>query len=202
MTTHKTLPAATLRAGCILLGLALLATGLFFVVGGVKLALLHGSLYFLIAGIVIIASAILFMRLKSSAVIVYGAAFAGTVAWALIDAGVDFWPLVSRLMLPAGLMLLALLAWPALRRNETGIPASKTAYALAAVLALGMGIAFVQMFQPHPTVAAQGTPVPLVPVAPGQEQKNWSSYGNTPGGNRFAAIDQITRDNVKDLKVA
>ena len=63
MTTHKTLPAATLRAGCILLGLALLATGLFFVVGGVKLALLHGSLYFLIAGIVIIASAILFMRL-------------------------------------------------------------------------------------------------------------------------------------------
>jgi quinate dehydrogenase (quinone) len=27
----------------------------------------------------------------------------------------------------------------------------------------------------------------------GQEQKNWSSYGNTPGGSRFVALDQITR---------
>jgi quinate dehydrogenase (quinone) len=40
-----------------------------------------------------------------------------------------------------------------------------------------------------------------VPVAPGHEQKNWSSYGNT-GGTRFAALDQITRDNVQQLEVA
>ena len=33
--------------------------------------------------------------------------FVGTLIWALFDAGFDFWPLVSRLMVPAGLMLLA-----------------------------------------------------------------------------------------------
>ncbi|RZL86289.1 MAG: membrane-bound PQQ-dependent dehydrogenase, glucose/quinate/shikimate family, partial [Variovorax sp.] len=143
-----------------------------------------------------------FMRLKSSAVAVYGAAFAGTLAWALADVGFDFWPLVSRLMLPTGLMVLALLAWPSLRKREARTTAAREAYLLAAVLALGMGATFVQMFAPHPTVAFQGAPAPLVPVAPGQEQKNWSHYGNTAGGSRFAALDQITRDNVEGLKVA
>ena len=202
MTKNETHPSAALKAGCGLLGLALLVTGLFFIVGGARLASLHGSWYFLLAGIVIVAAAIQFMRRKASAVLLYGAAFAGTLVWALVDVGFDFWPLVSRLMLPAGLMVLALLAWPPLRKAATGQAAGKGAYALAAVLALGMGAALVQMFQPHPTVPFKGTPTALVPVARGQAQKNWSHYGNTAGGSRFAALDQITRDNVENLEVA
>lgn len=78
MSKNRTRPGAALRAGCVLLRLALLATGIFFAVGGVKLALLHGSWYFLTAGIVILASAVQFFRAKSSAVMIYGAAFVGT----------------------------------------------------------------------------------------------------------------------------
>jgi quinate dehydrogenase (quinone) len=180
----------------------LLATGLFFAVGGMRLVALHGSWYFLVAGVAMLASAVQFMRLKPSAVIVYGAVFAGTVIWAPLDAGLDFWPLVSRLMLPAGLMVLALLTWPALRRAEAAQPASKGVYGLAALLALGMAATFAAMFQPHPTVAFQGTPTSIVPIAPGAAQKDWSSYGNTPAGTRFVALDQITRNNVKELQVA
>jgi quinate dehydrogenase (quinone) len=202
MTKSEPRPSAALRAGCIALGLVLLATGLFFIAGGAKLASLHGSPYFLAAGVVIVASAIQFFRLKWSAVVIYGAAFAGSVIWALADAGADFWPLVSRLMLPAGLMLLALLAWPSLRRLAPGVATGKGAYLLAGLLALGMGVTFVQMFAPHPTVAFQGTPAPLVPVAPGTRQKDWRHYGNTPGGSRFVALDQITRGNVDQLQVA
>ena len=194
-------PPLALKAGCILLGLVMLATGLFFVVGGAKLASLHGSLYFLIAGIVIVAAAVQFIRLKPSAVIVYGAAFAGTLVWALADVGLDFWPLISRLMLPAGLMVLALLAWPSLRKAG-GTAENKAAYVLAAVLALAMVIAFIQMFQPHPSVRFEGKPSALVPVAKGQAQTDWRHYGNTAGGSRFAALDQITRDNVRNLQVA
>lgn len=202
MSKDKTRPPAALRAGCTVLGLVLLATGLFFIAGGAKLVSLHGSPYFLVAGVVIVAAAIGFFRLKWSAVLVYGAAFAGSVAWALADVGLDFWPLVSRLMLPTGLMVPALLAWPALRRLSPGVTASKGAYVLAGLLALGMGVTFAQMFVPHPTVAFQGTRAPLVPVAPGSGQKDWSHYGNTPGGSRFVALDQITRDNVGQLEVA
>jgi quinate dehydrogenase (quinone) len=176
--------------------------GLFFAIGGAKLVSLHGSAYFLIAGVVIVVAAVQLFRAKWSAVVIYGAAFVGTLIWALIDVGLDFWPLVSRLMVPAGFMVLSLVAWPSLRKADAAPPATKPAFALAALIALGMLITLVQMFQPHPTVAFDGVPTPLVPVAKDQAQKDWSNYGNTPGGSRFAALDQITRDNVKNLQVA
>lgn len=186
----------------VLFGLILLTTGLFFVIGGGKLVSLGGSWYFLIAGIVTILAAIQFCRRKSSAVSLFFLVFIGTVIWALCDAGWDFWPLVSRLMMQVCLTLLALLTWPALRRREGKTSLAPLSYALSIVLVLGMVVTFIQMFQPHPTVAFQGEPLPLVPVDATKAQKNWDNYGNTPGGSRFVALDQITRDNVKDLKVA
>ncbi|EGH19383.1 quinate dehydrogenase, partial [Pseudomonas savastanoi pv. glycinea str. race 4] len=34
------------------------------------------------------------------------------------------------------------------------------------------------------------------------EQKDWAHWGNTPAGNRFAALDQINKSNVDKLQVA
>lgn len=186
----------------VLLGLALLATGLFCAIGGGKLVSLGGSWYFLLAGIVTLLSAIQFMRRRSSAVVLFILVFVGTLIWALADVGLVFWPLVSRLMVPAGLLLLSLITWPALRKREGKNPLTKISLALSAVIAVGMVGTLVQMFQPHPTVAFNGQPLPLIPVDKSKPQQDWNNYGRTPGGDRFAAIDQITRDNVKDLKVA
>lgn len=185
-----------------LLGLVLLATGLFFAIGGGKLVALGGSWYFLIAGIVTVLSAIQFFRRKSSAVVLFLLVFVGTLIWSLFDAGLEFWPLVSRLMVSAGLMLLAFLIWPSLRKNEGKHSLAKPSYAFSALLAAGMVVTLVQMFQPHPTVAATGEELPLIPVDKAKQQKDWDNYGNTPQGSRFVALDQITRDNVKDLQVA
>ena len=186
----------------VLLGLVLLATGLFFAIGGGKLVALGGSWYFLIAGIVTILSAIQFFRRKSSAAILFLLVFVGTLIWSLFDAGLEFWPLVSRLMVPAGLTLLAFLIWPSLRRQEGKHALAKPAYLFSALLAAGMVVTLVQMFQPHPTVAGTGEELPLIPVDKAKQQKDWDNYGNTPQGSRFVALDQITRDNVKDLQVA
>ena len=186
----------------VLFGLVLLAIGLFFAIGGGQLVSLGGSWYFLIAGIVVVLSAIQFFRRKSSAVALLLLFFIGTVIWAVSEVGIDFWPLVSRLMVPAGVMLVAFATWPALRKREGKAPLAGASYGLAVVLAVGMVATLVQMFQPHPTVAFEGKPLPLVPVDKAQAQKDWANYGNTPEGSRFVALDQITRDNVKDLKVA
>ncbi|WP_345828555.1 glucose/quinate/shikimate family membrane-bound PQQ-dependent dehydrogenase [Erwinia sp. HDF1-3R] len=186
---------------CFVLGLLFLATGLYFVIGGGKLVSLGGSWYFVIAGIVTVLSAIQFFRRKSSAVTLFVLVFIGSAIWAVQDAGIDFWPLVSRLMTLAGFLLLALVTLPALRKREGKTPATKPAWAIAALVAIGMVATFAQMFQPHSPVA-DGKELPLVPVNKAAEQKNWDNYGNTPGGSRFVALDQITRDNVKDLKVA
>lgn len=195
-------PSPVLRIWCCILGVALSLSGLFFAIEGGKLISLGGSWYFLIAGIVMLFSAVQYFRSKSSAVVWFILVFLGTLIWALFDAGWDFWPLVSRLMVPTGFMLFGFATWPALRQREGKSSFSKLSYALAVVLAAGMLGAFVQMFQPHPTVAFKGEELPLIPVEPNKAQKNWENYGNTPGGDRFVALDQINRNNVKDLKVA
>ncbi|WP_333629122.1 hypothetical protein, partial [Stenotrophomonas cyclobalanopsidis] len=72
----------------------------------------------------------------------YGLAFVATLVWALVDAGWEFWPLVSRLVMPAVLALLVALAWPVLRRSR-GQVAGRGAYGVAAVLLVGLlGTAF------------------------------------------------------------
>ena len=202
MNQNTSRPGKGLGIWSVLFGLVLAAIGLFFAIGGGKLVSLGGSWYFVIAGIVMLLSAIQFFRRRASAVVLFLAVFIGTLIWSLFDAGLDFWPLVSRLMVPTGLMILAFLTWPALRKREGKAPLAKVSYALAAVLAVGMVVTLVQMFQPHPTVAFSGEKLPLIPVDKAKAQQNWDHYGNTPGGSRFVALDQITRDNVKELKVA
>lgn len=202
MSVTSSSPGRGLIAWTILLGIILLVVGLFFAIGGGKLVSLGGSWYFIIAGIITLISAIQFFRRKSSAVVLFFIVFAGTLIWAVADAGWSFWPLVSRVMVPSGLMVLAFLTWPALRKHEGKVSLGKISYSASAVIAVVMLGTIVQMFQPHPTVAFKGQELPLIPVDKSKPQQDWSSYGRTAAGDRFAAIDQITRDNVKDLQVA
>jgi glucose dehydrogenase len=57
------------------------------------------------------------------------------------------------------------------------------------------------MFKSQPLVSATQA-VPVKPVAPGEQQKNWEHWGNTTHGDRFAALDQINKQNVNQLQVA
>ncbi len=57
------------------------------------------------------------------------------------------------------------------------------------------------MFKSAPLVSATEA-VPVKPVAPGKQQKNWAHWGNTTHGDRFAALDQINKQNVNQLQVA
>lgn len=185
---------------CFILGLALLLTGLFYLIGGGKLISLGGSWYFFIAGLLTTASAIFVFRKKVFGVWLFALVFVGTLVWAWFDAGWDFWALFSRLMFPAGVFAALLLTLPAIRRYQAQSSLVVPAYTGATVVVIGMLIAFYQMFQPHPTVAASGQELPLIPVDADKQQVNWQHYGNDTGGSRFAALDQINRNNVKDLK--
>ena len=185
---------------CFILGLALLLTGLFYLIGGGKLISLGGSWYFFIAGLLTTASAIFVFRKKAFGVWLFALVFVGTLVWAWFDAGWDFLALFSRLMFPAGVFAALLFTLPAIRRYQTQSSLVAPAYTGATVVVIGMLIAFYQMFQPHPTVAASGQELPLIPVDADKQQVNWQHYGNDTGGSRFAALDQINRNNVKDLK--
>ncbi|MEB2844270.1 glucose/quinate/shikimate family membrane-bound PQQ-dependent dehydrogenase [Endobacterium cereale] len=194
--------SAIAKVWLFVLGAVLVLAGLFFAVGGTKLLSLGGSWYFLLAGLGLILSGALTILRKPSGALLFGVVTIATVIWAVWDAGLDFWPLISRLLaFGVGATVIAL-SFPLLRKAAGKTPATLPSFALAAVLAVASAAGFASMMVPHPTVAFTGTPAALTPVDPAKEQKNWEAYGNTPGGSRFAALDQITRDNVANLQVA
>ncbi|HAI45588.1 MAG TPA: membrane-bound PQQ-dependent dehydrogenase, glucose/quinate/shikimate family, partial [Stenotrophomonas sp.] len=175
--------------------------GLALLVGGIRLVQLGGSWYFLLMGAASLVAGGLLAARRPLGAVLYGVAFVATVAWALADAGLEFWPLVSRLVMPAVLALLVALAWPALKRGR-GLPGGRGAYAVSAVLLVGLLATAVSAFQPRPVVTAGADRPAVVPVARERQQRDWMHWGNTTAGTRFAALDQITPDNVDQLQVA
>ena len=183
-------------------GVVALAFGLIFALGGAYLLTLGGSPYFAVAGVAMLVSGGLIAKGLPFGVWVYALTFLGSAVWAVADAGWVFWPLVSRLFALAVLGLLVALAYPALMRNVGSRASAPGTAGVVLVLALAVVAGFAGMFVPHPTVAATGTGPGLTPVDPAVQQKNWEHYGNTPGGSRFAALDQINRGNIDKLAVA
>ena len=180
-----------------IVGALSLLFGLYFLVTGGYLAMLGGSRYFAAAGIAMSIAGVLLYRGRPSGAWLYALTLAASAAWAIIDAGWNFWPLFSRLFALGVLGLLVALVHPALPAVR-----GRGAFAVAAVLAVALAAAVGGMFVPHPTVAAAGNGPGLTPVEPARAQKDWSHYGNTNGGSRFAALDQINRGNVGQLQVA
>ncbi|WP_422509852.1 membrane-bound PQQ-dependent dehydrogenase, glucose/quinate/shikimate family [Stenotrophomonas sp. GZD-301] len=198
---ENTKPSALCRLLVVLLGILIMLFGLSLLIGGVRLVQLGGSAYFLLMGAVSLIAGTLLAARRPLGALLYALAFVATLIWAVADAGLAFWPLVSRLVMPAVLALLVALAWPALRRSR-GQPAGRGAYGLAALLLLGLLGTAVSAFQPRPEVTASGDRPAVVPVAKGSEQRDWMHWGNTTAGTRFAALDQITPANINQLQVA
>ena len=190
------------RAWLYALALVLLAAGLYFVIGGAMLATRGGSWYFLIAGVVFVAAAVQIARARASGAWLYLLALAGTTVWALFDVGLDFWGLISRLLALVFIGAVVAFTLPLLNRAEGRASAHRPGIVIGAVLVV-LGLwGFVGMFQKHPEVVAATPAAKQVPIAPGAEQKDWAHYGNDAGTQRFAALDQVTPDNVKQLEVA
>ncbi len=183
------------------LGVIIALLGLALAAGGVKLVSLGGSWYFLVGGLAMTVSGVLIALKKTAGAWLFAAFLMATAIWAVADAGLVFWPVFSRLFMFSAIGMVVALVYPLLARAN-GRVAGRGAYAVAAVLAVGVAVAAGNMFVAHPTVAATGTGPGLTPVEPAKAQKDWAHYGNTEGGSRFAALDQINRNNVDKLKVA
>lgn len=180
-----------------------LLAGLMIIIGlaigipGIKLVSLGGSVYFLVMGVVMLISALLIIKNRTSGIVLYALAFIASAIWAVSDAGWDFWPLFSRLFTFGVLAFLAALLWPFM----TATGSKKPAFGVAAVIALALLVSAGWMFKPQTLVTANEE-VPVQPVAKGSQQTDWKHWGNTTHGDRFAALDQINKQNVNQLEVA
>src|SRR5471032_2857562 len=89
-------------------GLVYALIGLLLAGGGVRLAALGGSAYYLIAGLGILATGILLAAGRWPALWVYAAVLIGTLIWAVSEVGFDWWQLAARgdIIFPLGIWLL------------------------------------------------------------------------------------------------
>src|SRR5260370_29484541 len=171
--------------------------GLGLLLGGIYLATLGGSLYYVLAGLAyLIAGTLLWRRQARGAWLLVLIAVL-TIAWSVWESGTFYWALFPRLLVPLALASLGLLLLPSVLPE-----ASRGAMRGLGVLAvLGTIIFFSLAFVPHGVVS----PIPNSPytrAASNITPSDWSAYGRTTAGTRYAPFTQINRDNVKDLKLA
>jgi len=168
--------------------LLLLATGLGMALPGFWLASLGGSLYYAVAGTLIVITALLVLRGSAFATTLYWLTFLGTLVWSLWEVGLDGWALMPRLvyLFVGGLWLL--LARGAIR------PAR-----LAVLLLPLLGVAGAWALTNLNRTASAQTQAPSAPMAPAGD---WSNYGNSQGGTRYSSLDQITPANAGKLEQA
>jgi quinate dehydrogenase (quinone) len=179
------------------LGAATAAIGAALAGGGAWLALLGGSPYYLLAGIGYLVAAVLLWRRRPAGAWLALALFGATLGWALWEAGLDYWALFPRVLLPAGLALLALLV--ALRFPANAL--RRTTATAAVLLAVGTAVDVGMAFVPH-GVVRHPLPRAYAHAKDSDQPSGWTSYGRTEAGTRYAPFTQINRSNVAHLAPA
>jgi quinoprotein glucose dehydrogenase len=194
------------RPVVVVTGIVYALIGLALAFGGVWLAALGGSIYYVIAGIGILITGALLIAGRRSALWVYAAVLIGTLIWAVAEVGFDWWPLAARgdVIYPLGLWLLT----PWITRNlDHGLQDSNRRFTLplwagviagAVVLIVGLTTDYHDINGTIAVAAAnQGRQ-----DAGGQPPEDWHDYGRTQAGLRYSPLNQINPGNVDKLKVA
>lgn len=109
------------------LALLIVLFGFIFIGGGGYLLILGGSAYYLICGIVLLASGLLMAVGRLLGGYLFLLAWAGTLVWTIFECGFDWWGWLPRLFGPTLIAILVVLSLPVLARQDTVRPVSRGA---------------------------------------------------------------------------
>ncbi|MDE8653178.1 membrane-bound PQQ-dependent dehydrogenase, glucose/quinate/shikimate family [Novosphingobium album (ex Liu et al. 2023)] len=193
--------------------LLLILLGIILIVGGLWLAVLGGSLYYLLAGAALVWSAGLFWRRRREGRWVYAGIVAISLGWAISQSGFSGWQIVPQML--AWLVLGTWMATSSFERTQL-LPAETSSRlasvmgwrgfgaAIALAILLGAGLHALDPDNPDPIYQA-GQEARYPARSAGKLRPadgEWRAYGNDEGGTRFSPLDQITPANVSNLKLA
>ncbi|QDH16381.1 glucose/quinate/shikimate family membrane-bound PQQ-dependent dehydrogenase [Swingsia samuiensis] len=175
--------------------------GAILTIGGIMSVSHGGPVYYLFAGVVFLATALLAWLRNQAAQWLFAAFALVTVAWELSIVGLDFWSLVPRsdVVIILGIWLLL----PFVSRSTGGTRSSSLPLAgsvgVAALVLLAAAFT-----DPHDI---SGTlPNDIVNASPDNPENvpdnEWHAYGRTSAGDRWSPLKQINSTNVQNLKVA
>jgi quinoprotein glucose dehydrogenase len=190
-----------------LIAIILTLFGTAMLVGGIWLATLGGSWFYSASGAATAMSGLMLFRSRPSAYWLYGLTLIGTLIWALLESGADWWALAPRGALP---VVLGILMLPMLLVRLGNGPATDRRYrpgaaVLLGALAVSAGIGgYAALLDPHDQpgrFAKTGGSTAEVDTA-GVPDGEWQAYGRTSYGRRYSPLTQITPSNVATLEVA
>ncbi|CAN7427180.1 membrane-bound PQQ-dependent dehydrogenase, glucose/quinate/shikimate family [Phenylobacterium sp. LjRoot164] len=185
-----------------LFGALLLLIGLTLVVGGVWLAALGGSAYYLIVGAALLAAGWFTLQAREIGPWIYIAAFIGTVAWALAESGLDGWALVPRLVGPTVLAVLAIVVATLLSERRSRLQAMAIELGVLGVAAAALVVTVAASDRPRPNAMPEAGLVMTdsAPVTAAGAGVDWPAYGGTYSARRYSPLTQITAQNVGGLE--
>ncbi len=173
--------------------------GLPMVWQGGQLALLGGSPYYVVAGLLMVASAIELWRGHRRGFYLFAVVLLTTLAWAVYEKGIDFWLVGSRIWIVG--LLAIWLCLPFVRRGLwEGDPPP-----LMKLRTFQMGaLASVAVLA---AMTYEVTTDDVLPIAdkkygPAQNSPDWTAYGASNAGTRYSPHMQINADNVDQLERA
>jgi len=166
------------------------------IIGGIQLATLGGSLYYVLAGLALLVATAGYFRRQRFGILVLVCLLLATVIWATIEVRLDFWPLLPRVAYVAILTAVGLLFGPGLGVSKTASYAATSALLLFLLWLLGLS------FVPHGTSVSADKALPPASSLLATPNTDWRNFGRTLAGTRYAPSDQIRPDNVSKLKVA
>lgn len=163
---------------------------------GVELLLVGGSLYYVMAGLLLLAIAVTTWRRQARALTLFALLWGGTLLWGLWESGLDGWALAGRLGLFTGMGLWLLTPWA---RGWFGVPRwtklNQAAFAVVLVAAVAGSAWIFWADRITGGTEAAGAPGDIA-------QAEWHHYGNNQGGSRFSPLTQISATNVGNLQRA
>ncbi|PTQ09421.1 membrane-bound PQQ-dependent dehydrogenase, glucose/quinate/shikimate family [Sphingomonas oleivorans] len=182
----------------------LLLIGLWLVAGGIWLAALGGSIYYLLAGLGYGVTGLLLYRGRTAALWLYALLLAATLAWALWEVGLDWWALIPRGVIPTLIGLWLLLPWVS-RSLDGGVSVRHAPFAaLLAAVALVAIAAIASIARDRFDIAGR-VPAPSAPADAtalrGAAANDWLAYGGTALGQRYSTLADIRPENAGRLKL-
>ncbi|HVU30610.1 MAG TPA: membrane-bound PQQ-dependent dehydrogenase, glucose/quinate/shikimate family [Sphingomicrobium sp.] len=175
--------------------------GAVLTVGGLWLVVLGGSLYYLIAGVAMLASAWFLLQGKVLGAWIYIALFILTAIWGFAESRGNAWAMVPWLVAPLVMLIWTLLVMPTLSPREER--RWGPAWAGIVVAIIFVAASFLVLGTTGGSAAAalppQSSPGFADPsgVATGAD---WPAYGGTNAAWRFSPLTQISPDNVTKLR--
>lgn len=171
--------------------------------GGIWLAVLGGSFFYIILGLAFIATGILVLYGNPLALWLYAATVLVSLVWALWEVGLDWWALAPRGDVVIVLGILLALPWVARSLTRSHVSTHRGGWiALCGSLVLSVAVGLIAMTRsPHDvsgTLPERSAAIADDGVPPGE----WHAYGRTYAGDRYSPLNQITPQNVRQLQTA